>query len=182
MLFGFSSQAYCIDHQNSAAINDKVFMDTFGRTAINQVAGELNIQDNSHAIGMNAIVVSEQHNDSRGDAASLVKNKTSIQGLSFKHSQGLVSINQTSGLGNIQSNLGAIGLHQASVTSMTDNELDFVVSPTTPKPSSTIGNDDATTISADSFKKAQGIVQINQISGDENIAINQFSLQMYSEN
>jgi len=25
-------------------------------------------------------------------------------------------------------------------------------------------------------------VQINQISGDENIAINQFSLQMYSEN
>ena len=37
-------------------------------------------------------------------------------------------------------------------------------------------------IAPDSFLDAQGVMQVNQISGDNNVAINQFSLQLPSGN
>ena len=176
------AQSYVIDlPSNTAIIAPQAFLNAQGRVAINQSAGVQNSQTNSHAIGGQVVILSNQKNpyiadSTYGDAI----NQTSIEELAFENSQGLISINQVSGQGNIQANLGAIALQSVVGFGLDDKSLESVTSPSA-LPIGHLENNQSF-IAPDSFENVQGIVQINQISGDGNTAINQFSLQLPSGN
>lgn len=166
---------------NRSTVGTKSFSNNSGRIAINQAAGDSNLQTNSHAIADQVIILSDQQNPYLklldGHTAN---NLTHIEELAFENAQGLVSINQASGQGNIQANLGAIALQSVIGLGLDDSALDNIVSPTA-LPLERNDTNHAV-IAPDSFENAQGIVQINQVSGDGNSAINQFSLQLPSGN
>ncbi|MCK8044901.1 hypothetical protein MSG37_08385 [Shewanella sp. 1CM18E] len=188
-LVGFSSavwsdsDASTLTHHidNRSTVGTKSFSNNTGRIAINQAAGDSNLQSNSHAIADQVIILSDQQNPYLkllDDHTAY--NLTHIEELAFENAQGLVSINQVSGQGNIQANLGAIALQSVIGLGLDDNALDNIVSPTA-LPLERNDTNHAV-IAPDSFENAQGIVQINQVSGDGNSAINQFSLQLPSGN
>lgn len=166
---------------NSASIAPKAFNNTSGRLGINQSAGDRNLQTNSHAMGDHVVIRSDQINPYLDLSLSDPEyNVTIIEEFAFEGAQGLISINQVSGHANVQANLGAIAMQSISGLGVEDSALDNVTSPTNSTP--LFGNNDVTHIANDSFSNVQGIVQINQVSGDGNSAINQFSLQLPSGN
>ncbi len=166
---------------NAATISSQSFSHAIGRIAINQASGSDNLQSNSHGIGGVVIIASQQINPYLV-FANLVseQNSTAIDSLAFENTQGLISTNQVSGQGNIQANLGVIALQSMVLTGLEDSALGHVVS--TPSSSQFSQSRDSVFMAVDSFKNAQGIVQVNQVSGDGNSAINQFSLQLSSGN
>jgi hypothetical protein len=173
----------------TSVISSKV-MQGAGRAAINQASGDHNIQSNSHAFGQNTSIESIQQNDqhplaSFANAADLQAMQDDELHLSFIDSQafanfqGLASINQVSGQNNIQTNLGSIALASIAGLGLSDDALTQVSSQSVP---SFQTSQYRAEIAPDSFLDAQGVMQVNQISGDGNIAVNQFSLQLPSGN
>ncbi len=154
-------------------------MGSRGRIAINQAAGEQNLQSNVHVIGPSVSLEHKQEinsekkykRDERSMASSVIENKA------FAEAQGMISINQVAGADNIQANIGAISLTTGGAMTLTDDALGLV-SGTDPAalPTDQSGNNQAE-ISRENFVNSRGVVQINQISGDSNITKNQFSLQ-----
>jgi hypothetical protein len=162
-----------------------------GRAAINQAAGDHNLQSNSHVLGQSTSLHSlQKHNVqplvsfvTRSDLQAQLEDDelhlSVIDSQAFAHFQGLVSVNQVSGQGNIQTNLGSIALASIAGLGLSDDALTQVSSQIAPSFHPSQYHVD---IAPDSFLEAQGVVQINQISGDSNIAVNQFSLQLPSGN
>ncbi|MBB1268892.1 hypothetical protein [Shewanella sp. SR44-3] len=162
-----------------------------GRAAVNQASGDHNIQSNSHAFGKSTSIESIQQNDLQPLAP--ISNVWDLQAMldedelhvsfidsqAFANFQGLASINQVSGQNNIQTNLGSVALDSIVGLGLSDTALTQVSSQ---QPPSFQTSQYHAEIAPDSFLDAQGVMQINQISGDGNIAVNQFSLQLPSGN
>ncbi|MCL1057421.1 hypothetical protein L2729_05355 [Shewanella gelidimarina] len=172
-----------VNVHNTSSIESQSFLNVSGRLGLNQSAGDYNLQTNSHAFGSHVVIVSDQKNPYLNSTSNKAAyNVTAIEELAFEGAQGLISINQVSGQGNIQANLGAIALQSISGLGIEDSALDSVASPTNVIPVFGSNGNNVSSIANDSFVNAQGIIQINQISGDGNSAINQFSLQLPSGN
>lgn len=170
------SMSVCAADQQST-IAQGTFQGSRGNVAINQAAGDHNLQANGHVIGD---TVSLQHHQGTNLVLDPEHNNTSssrIESQAFTDFEGLLSINQVSGTGNIQANLGSIALSSSGYHSLSDNALTQVAGSGTPQLPTTQSGQQRSEIALDSFSGAQGAVQANQISGDQNIAINQFSLQ-----
>ncbi len=178
---GDGDSTLVIHVENSSKITPQSFSNASGRIAINQAAGSDNLQTNSHGIGGVVIITSQQTNPYLALSTSpSEQNLTEIESLAFENAQGLISTNQVSGQGNIQANLGAIALQSIVASGLDDSALGHVAG--SPNPPQSSQNSDTVFMAVDSFKNAQGIVQVNQVSGDGNSAINQFSLQLPSGN
>ncbi|CAM4377271.1 hypothetical protein [Shewanella denitrificans] len=174
----------------TSVISSKV-MQGAGRAAVNQASGDHNIQSNSHVFGQSTSIESIQKNDLHPLAA--FSNAVEFQAMldddelhvsfidsqAFANFQGLASINQVSGQNNIQTNLGSIALASIAGLGLSDDALTQVSSQSVPSFQTSQYHAD---IAPDSFLDAQGVMQVNQISGDGNIAVNQFSLQLPSGN
>ena len=168
--------------EQKSHIGTGTFVNVQGRTAINLAAGDQNIQTNTHVLGDNVSLISLQENffnDLLADDYDAV-NYSVIESKAFAGAQGLIGINQVSGQGNVQANLGTIELATVNGLGLSDSALTQVSSSPTPHVAGRATN--TTDIALDSFSEAQGIVQVNQISGDGNTAINRFSLQLSSGN
>jgi hypothetical protein len=158
-----------------------------GRASINQAAGDFNIQSNSHALGQRTSIQTINYNQLSQPTSLSEFNKqltAVIDSQAFAQFQGLASINQVSGEQNIQANIGSIAMDSTLETiigqGLNDEALTQVSSQLAPS-SYQLSHYQAD-IAPDSFLDAQGVMQINQISGDNNVAINQFSLQLPSGN
>lgn len=171
---------------DSSVIGSHV-MQGAGRASINQAAGDFNIQSNSHAIGYTASIQTINYSHLSQSALPPETNKQRmavIDSQAFALFQGLASINQVSGEQNMQANIGSIAMDSTLETIMghgLDDEALTQVSSQLAPSSYQLSHYQAE-IAPDSFLDAQGVMQVNQISGDNNIAINQFSLQLPSGN
>ncbi|ACA88385.1 hypothetical protein [Shewanella woodyi] len=184
-MMGLSHSAYT---DQTSSIGSGSFQNVQGRTAVNIAAGDQNVQANAHSIGPSVTLLSIQEslfNDPILDEYESI-NSSVIESQAFVGAQGLIGINQVSGRGNTQANLGTIELATVnglglSALGLSDSALTQVSS--SPSPIS-VGQQasNSTDIALDSFSEVQGIVQLNQISGDGNTAINRFSLQLSSGN
>ncbi|AZG72044.1 hypothetical protein [Shewanella livingstonensis] len=171
---------------DSSVIGSHV-MQGAGRASINQAAGDFNIQSNSHALGYSTSIETINYSQLPQSASPSEPNKqrlTVIDSQAFALFQGLASINQVSGELNMQANIGSIAMDSTLETIMglglNDQALTQVSSQLAPS-SYQLSHYQAE-IAPDSFLDAQGVMQVNQISGDNNVAINQFSLQLPSGN
>jgi len=171
---------------NASVIGTHV-MQGAGRASINQASGDFNIQSNSHALGYRASINTSNYNQRPQTIAQQdgsVLYSSVIDSQAFAQFQGLASINQVSGELNIQANIGSIAMDSTLETivgqGLNDDALTQVSSQIAP--SSFQLSYYQAEIAPDSFLNAQGVMQVNQISGDNNVAINQFSLQLPSGN
>ncbi|MGL4614713.1 MAG: hypothetical protein ACRCVV_12610 [Shewanella sp.] len=190
IVFIFTAIVHANDDINSglsdkSLIEAQAFSQVRGRLGVNQAAGELNTQTNSHAIGHSASVqvtilpTSELQNQLSTLSNSPRLTHSKIDSLSFANVEGLLSVNQVSGQGNAQANLGVIALNPSAQV-MTDAQM-LEVNSALPLPQANVASlTSITDIGRDSLFQARGMVQINQISGSNNAAVNQFSLQFSS--
>lgn len=105
-------------------ISDNAFSGTSGLIAINQTTGANNMQFNGVAIAMSiqgelsdAALAQTHSNTSLGDPGDLLPVNTiraaEIDSTAFSGASGVIQINQSSGMGNVSSNLFELSMGQA---------------------------------------------------------------------
>lgn len=150
---------------------------------VNMAAGDGNLQSNSgvialgdHAAASNRIIQSANLND----GFSPDKTSVSIQGRAFHNAAGWISVNQTAGQSNVQSNTMSVVLGIGS-SSLSDAGLGQVLSGKQ-ELNGTPDSHDATQrkleIESTAFSGARGLIQVNQSAGTGNNTHNRFSLRM----
>lgn len=98
-----------------------------------------------------------------------------ISGNAFANSQGVISINQVAGNGNAQAN--SINMVLDSIKPVSNSILAQNVTVLPNRSSASPSNNlNTVAISATAFKGAEGIAQINQVSGSGNASANSFAL------
>lgn len=170
------SVSVCAADQQST-ITTGAFQGSQGNAAINQAAGDHNLQANSHAIGNTVSLLHHQESHPVLTSDHDSTSSSQIESQAFADFVGQLSVNQVSGTGNIQANLGTVAFTSQDHFSLSDDALTQVAGSGSAQLPSVQNGQHKSEIALDSFSGAQGAVQANQISGDQNIAINQFSLQ-----
>jgi len=164
-----------------SVIDSNVLSNVRGRFAVNMVAGDSNTQANAAAVALGVggptigLVAGMQATDPR--QASLPGVSTAFIGDHvFANSSGLISVNQTSGVGNAQANGAAFAMGFEEVVA------ESVLSATTSNaglsgagPSKSY---QAVSIRDTAFNGAHGLVQVNQSAGSGNSTANNFALQV----
>ncbi len=170
-----STSVFAADQQST--IDPGTFQGSQGKAAINQAAGHHNLQANSHVIGNTVLLQHHQESDSVLEPDHDSTTSSRIESLAFSGFEGLIGINQVSGTGNMQANLGSVAFTSLNDFSLSDDALTLVAgSGPAALPTAQDGQHESE-IALDSFSGAHTAAQINQVSGEQNIAINQFSLQ-----
>lgn len=157
---------------------------TRGVVGVNLSAGDSNDQINVRALSLSTGPgVSSARNQTQQHVHLISESPNStiskIEGKAFSNSRGLISVNLVSGAGNAQTNAIAISLSTNGVA-VSENELSMSVSgqPVTVDDSLTSSHSRETSISADAFVDAKGVLQINQLAGSGNATSNSFGLSV----
>jgi len=153
-----------------------------GRFAVNMTAGDSNVQANAAAVALDTqggtaigLVSGVQVTDPR--QAGLPDIATaSIGGNAFAHSAGLISVNQSSGVGNAQANGAAFAMGFEEV--IAESVLSATTSNAVPAGAGTGKSHQAVSIADTAFDGAHGLVQVNQSAGSGNSTANNFALQV----
>lgn len=191
LLYWFlSSPAFAEDLQNlplnttaNTLITSHALGNVRGAISINIAAGNSNAQLNARALaiaphGKSTTRINALQFVQENSVGGILNATARIKDHAFSNAIGLISINQTSGTGNIQENNMAINFGISGVT-LNENALakasatpdSFDESVITPQ------GDRAVSISDTAFKQARGVVQVNQVAGTGNISANRFALQ-----
>lgn len=164
--------------------------DTHGVFELNMAAGQSNRQVNIAELGIapngpaNAIgAVSQPGNGNSSATTGPLIAVSQITGRSFNNVRGALSVNQVSGNNNRQVNGLAIlkaKSGEAKITTETDFLNNTVAHPVSPaqlkksdKSKVLIANIDKT-----AFANASGMIQVNQIAGNNNLITNTMSIQI----
>lgn len=153
-----------------------------GRFAVNMTAGDSNVQANAAAVALGTqggpaiglvggIQVIDQRQTGLPDVAT-----ASIGGNAFAHSAGLISVNQSSGVGNAQANGAAFAMGFEEV--IAESVLSATTSNVVPAGAGTGKSHQTVSIADTAFDGAHGLVQVNQSAGSGNSTANNFALQV----
>ncbi len=150
-----------------------------GVVAINESAGLDNAQANQGVftngqVPLNLIGSSQSADTNAKTAAA----KSTIGSNAFSNTSGLIEVNQSAGVGNLQRNSALIGSAPVEAEIVADG----VLAVTTAKGGGlgkSGNNHDAREVSigTDALKNVSGIVQINQTAGSGNVSSNSFVLR-----
>ena len=178
---GFAAQAQTlpalVDAQ--AVIGTGVANGANGVVAINETSGLDNVQANQGVI-MNGLAPLNLTGSVQGASANAKTTaaKSDIGNNAFSNTSGLIEVNQSAGVANLQRNSAVIG------SAPVEGEIvaDGVLSATTAKNGSTGRSGEnhdprEVSIGADALKNVSGIVQINQTAGTGNVSSNSFVLR-----
>lgn len=152
-----------------------------GNLSVNQAAGDQQQQANARAIaiGNNASATTQIRQRLRSQVDPRMDARSSIQGDSFSHGNGVLGVNQSAGASNQQANALRISissqpqsiddsvLMQQNVTLINDSD------PTDSAP----GNRQVAT-SDQAFTGSRGVIQLNQSSGVGNRMANTLSVRV----
>lgn len=160
-----------------------------GALSVNQAAGDSNAQSNSRAIAVTqdgGVAIAYTIDGQSVDMSQAVMPDVAVSRISdraFNGTSGLISINQASGVSNIQLNAFAIAMSinaELSDSTLADTHSDApVIAPDNALPVNTTRE---AHIDDTSFVGASGIVQLNQISGTGNVTSNRFEMSMGQAN
>ncbi|KAE8758905.1 MULTISPECIES: hypothetical protein [Paraburkholderia] len=177
----FAAHAQTVPAQIDAQslIGNGAVIGATGVIAINEASGLDNVQANQGVltngkVPLNLIGSSQSASTNARTTAA----RSTIGSNAFSNTSGLIEVNQSAGVGNLQRNSAVIG------TGPIEGEIvaDGVLSATTAKGGG-LGrsgeNHDAREVSigADALKNVSGIVQINQTAGSGNVSSNSFVLR-----
>lgn len=171
------------DYTTQSFVGPGALSGVLGRTAVNEAAGSDNTQANVAAVAVGAGVsaararVTAVTNSNQSGIAGM--NSASIGPGAFAHASGLISINQTSGHGNVQANSAVVAL-APNVEVAADSMLAATTSnagPTGTAAGATRSRQSAS-VATSAFSGARGLVQVNQSAGSGNATANTFALSV----
>ncbi|MDO9282549.1 MAG: hypothetical protein Q7T88_09230 [Methylotenera sp.] len=165
-----------------SVIDSNVLSHVRGRFAVNMTAGDSNVQANAAAVALGAeggsaigLVGGIQVTDPRqGNLPDLAT--ASIGSNVFANSSGLISVNQSSGVGNAQANGAAFAMGFEEVVA--ESVLSAATSNAVPTGAGAGKSHQAVSINDTAFDGAHGLVQVNQSAGSGNSTANNFALQV----
>ncbi|MDO9052011.1 MAG: hypothetical protein Q8N02_11080 [Methylotenera sp.] len=165
-----------------SVIDSNVLSHVRGRFAVNMTAGDSNVQANATAVALGAeggsaigLVGGIQVTDPRqGNLPDLAT--ASIGSNVFANSSGLISVNQSSGVGNAQANGAAFAMGFEEVVA--ESVLSAATSNAVPTGAGAGKSHQAVSINDTAFDGAHGLVQVNQSAGSGNSTANNFALQV----
>lgn len=174
--------AEMLDYLTSARIEGHAFARAGGAIAVNQAAGDTNLQTNLRAIAVGeraqATVHVLQAQDDRHDRPTHAQ--AVIGGRAFEGAGGLVAINQASGSGNAETNAVAMTVAGPGTRDAQGDQTSGIASAGMPRVAagarSTVVRRAAVT--ADAFRGFEGALQLNQIAGSGNATLNQLVLSV----
>lgn len=156
-----------------------------GGLGVNQAAGDANAQSNSRAIAMSldgGVAIAYTFDKQDIDLNQVVMPDVAVSRIAdnaFNGTSGLISINQASGVQNVQLNAFAMAMSingELSDVTLAETHSDAPVNwPDSPVPVTTQRE---AHVENTAFVGATGIVQLNQASGSGNIASNHFEMSM----
>ncbi len=166
-----------------SVIGSNALSDVRGRAAVNMAAGDSNVQTNAAALAASVGAGSARV----GVVQSTAANRAGAPGVAtaiigngaFANANGLISINQASGIANAQANTAALGLGNG-VEVVADSMLATTISNAGPALAGA-GNktrQQGVSISDTAFEGARGLVQVNQSAGSGNATANNFALRV----
>ena len=164
-------------------INDRALAGASGAIAINQAAGDHNLQANLHAIAEGdyadaAAAARQVRSDDRFDTPRYAS--VGITGEALAGASGLVSINQASGSGNAEMNLVTAVLAARGIRETGDAGLSFVSASAGEQSSLDPGADSSSSrsvaVEATALQGFSGVLQLNQVAGSGNAASNQLAM------
>lgn len=166
-------------------ITDNALAGANGAIAVNQAAGDLNMQANLRAIA------SGTHADASTTARQLRRNdqfdrpvgaRVAIAGDALNGASGIVSINQASGSGNAEVNLVTAVLASKGIREAGDEGLSFVSASAGEQypndPGEAGSGSRSVAVAATALKGFSGVLQLNQVAGSGNAASNQLTLDI----
>lgn len=163
-------------------IDSNVLSGVRGRFVVNMAAGDSNAQANAAAVALGAqgspaigLVGGAQITNLRQAGLPDVSVAT-IGNNAFAHSSGMISVNQTSGVGNAQANGVALALGFEEVVA--ESVLSAATSGAVPVGAGAGKGHQAVSIHDTAFDGARGLVQVNQSAGSGNSTANNFALQV----
>ena len=164
-------------------IADSALAGASGAIAVNQAAGDLNMQANVRALA------SGEHADAAATARQLRSNdrydspqqaSVGIRGQALSDASGIVSINQASGSGNAEVNLVTAALAAQGIRETGDIGLSFVSASAGEQNSTDPGAADSgsrsVAVEATALQGFTGVLQLNQVAGSGNATSNQLAL------
>ena len=162
-------------HQDLNRIESNSLNNISGIIGVNTAAGDNNIQANNksiaigqHAQAINKSQITTQASNNNGIASVRIEANT------LQNANGLIAINQVAGSNNAQLNDLTIAFGE-NVQLVSDISLN--ARPTVNVNSTDDSSDNSSFyLDKDSLKGATGTIQINQIAGNGNIAINRVSM------
>lgn len=153
-----------------------------GRFVVNMAAGDSNMQANAAAVALGTsgspavgLVSGTQAIDLRQAGLPDVS-VAFIGNHAFAHSSGMISVNQTSGVGNAQANGAALALGFEEVVA--ESVLSATTSGAVQIGAGAGKGHQAVSIHDTAFDGARGLVQVNQSAGSGNSTANNFALQV----
>jgi hypothetical protein len=163
---------------DSTLIGDRALGSVQGRVAVNVTAGDGNLQVNSAALtagfAARAASIVNQQVDVRGLKPPVVA--TALIGeRAFAGSSGLISVNQASGVGNLQVNSLAIAVG-VEAEAVSESRLSVISSGISPGRDTDRSHTRTAVIADNAFAGARGLVQVNQSAGSSNTTTNHFAL------
>lgn len=188
MVWLASGLSGALAHAEQLALIDNSGQAAQGVLAVNQAAGDANQQGNLQAValatGVAQATVSLPQQQGAAQAMAQQNLRASIAGASFAGSQGLLAVNQSAGHANQSLNAFSLALAarpQATVHDMPAAVQDAVLAGTTAATAATAGaaanTGQTTELSAAAFQGSRGLVQLNQIAGSHNLAVNVVAVQ-----
>lgn len=174
--------AEMLDYLTSARIEGHAFARAGGAIAVNQAAGDANLQSNLRAVAVGgraqATVHALQAQDDRYDSPAQAQ--ALIGGRAFAGAGGLVAINQASGSGNAETNAVAITLAGPGTRGAQGAHTSGIAPAGVPRAAA--GARTAVVrraaVTADAFRGFEGALQLNQIAGSGNTTLNQMALSV----
>lgn len=164
-------------------ISGRALAGASGAIAINQAAGDHNLQANLHAIASgesaNAAAAARQvRSDDRFDSPRYAS--VGITGEALADASGLVSINQASGSGNAELNLVTAALAARGIRETGDTGLSFVSASAGEQssldPHAGPSGSRSVAVEATALHGFSGVLQLNQVAGSGNAASNQLAM------
>ena len=169
---------------NDAIITNNALSNVKGIVGINQAAGDFNLQANVRAIsegaGSGQATTGISQVSSLAGATSADASTTSIRENAFQNMVGLLSINQASGAGNLESNAITIS-HERLPAELTDDLLAQTSLDVAAASERRNGgkSDGIRTVHVDktAFRGVKGVLQLNQAAGMHNVTQNRVFMQ-----
>jgi len=177
--FALHAQTLPAQVDAAALIGNGAVTGATGVVAINETSGLDNAQANQGVItnGQTPINLIGSLQSAATDAKTVAA-KSAIGSNAFSDTSGLIEVNQSAGVGNLQRNSAVIGTGPVEAEIVSDS----VLSATTAKSGSLEKSGDnhdvrEVSIGSDALKNVSGIVQINQTAGTGNVSSNSFVLR-----
>ncbi len=172
----FFSSASSTCWAQTATISDGQFVGAKGVVQFNQAAGLINQEDNEQLVTTNVGQINIDQT-SLGSIQTTSNATAKIGDMVGANSSGLMQINQTAGDGNLLANAAFIGVSAQALTPLSGISLSQT------RASGGSGGTEPTfegqaTMASTAFLHASGVVQVDQVAGNNNLASNALTLHV----